>query len=117
MLIDDLKFYSAKYRGVFVAPRGFQHNFASIPQFAQSLVPKVGLYDKAAVIHDGAYGNVLVTEDGKRIFCIKTVADDLFYEGMRAEGVNRLLAWMMYRLVSIAGDPDGHPLANALPDV
>ena len=117
MLTDDLVFYSAKYRGMFIAPRGFQHNLASIPQIAQSIIPKVGRYDKAAVIHDGAYGNVLTTEDGKRIFCVKRVADDLFYEGMKAEGVNGLLAWMMHRAVVIGGNPAGHPLANALPEV
>lgn len=117
MLTDDLKFYSAKYRGVFIAPRGFQHNLASIPQIVQSLIPKVGKWDKGSTIHDAAYGNALTTEDGRRIFCVKRVADDLFYEGLKAEGVNGLLAWMMHRAVKIGGDPLGHPLANALPEV
>ena len=115
LLTDDLVFYSAIYRGVFIAPRGFQTDLASIPRIAWVLFPKVGKHDKGAVIHDGAYANALVTQDGDRIFAAKAVGDTLFNEGMRAEHVNGLTRRFMHRAVAIWGDPNGHPLANALP--
>ena len=111
LLMEDLIFYSARFRGFVVAPRGFQTNLASIPTWAGSIFPLVGHQDKAAVIHDAGYGNALLTLDRERIFTIKHVADQLFDEGMEAEGVNTIKRWFMYRAVVLAGDPDGHPLA------
>jgi hypothetical protein len=115
LLIDDLIFQSAKYRGIVVAPRGFQTDLASIPRLAWTFVPKVGKWDFAACVHDAGYGNALVTEHGDRIFAVKAVSDTLFLEGMHAQGVNGFLAQFMYRAVSLFGNPEGHPLANALP--
>jgi len=115
LLTDELVFYSAQYRGIVVAPRGFQTDLASIPRAAFLIFPKVGLWDHAAVIHDSAYGNALVTDKGDRIFTTKTVADNLFREGMKANGVWSIAARLMYRTVYLFGNPKGHPLANALP--
>ena len=117
ILTDDLRFYSEQYRGIVVAPRGFQTDLASIPRLAWVLFPKVGNQDWAAVIHDAGYGNALVTQHGDRIFAVKKVSDDLFLEGMLAHGVSRFAARWMYRAVHLFGNPKGHPLANALPGV
>lgn len=111
LLIDDLVFRSEKYKGIFIAPRGAQTDLASIPLIAQSLFSKVGNYDRSAVIHDGGYGNYLVTENGDRIFCIKRVSDDLFNEGMAADDVSRVKRFFIYHAVKYFGNPDGHPLA------
>lgn len=115
ILTDDLQFYSAKYRGIVIAPRGFQTDLASIPRAAWVLFPRVGLQDAASVIHDAAYSNALVTVQRDRIFTVKKVADDLFREGMQAKDVNGFAVRVMYRTVKLFGNPDGHPLANALP--
>jgi hypothetical protein len=117
MLIDDLVFYSEEYRGRFVAPAGFQTDLASIPRVVWTLFPKVGLHDKAAVIHDAAYANALTTfhEDRyarRRIFTAKTVADTLFDEGMKAAGVKGIARWFMQHAVVVFGSPEGHPLAE-----
>lgn len=111
MLVDDLVFLSDLYPGYFIAPRGVQTDLASIPRIYWTLFPKVGKQDKAAVIHDGGYGHYLVTEHGDRIRTAKHVADNLFLEGMRAEGVNRLSARIMFTGVKFFGDPKAHPLA------
>jgi len=37
---------------VTVVPVGFEHDFASIPPLAQSIISKVGYWSPAAVIHD-----------------------------------------------------------------
>jgi hypothetical protein len=113
ILTDSLVFRSEKYRGKLIAPRGFQTDFASIPRIVQWLFPKRGPWDLAAVIHDAAYSNALMTENGERIFCIKRVADDLFSEGMKAEDVSGWRVRSMTRTVRIFGDPLGHPLRFA----
>ena len=112
LLIDDLVFLSVKYPGRVVAPRGFQTDLASIPRLAWSVFPRVGKQDKAAVIHDAAYGNALVTEHGDRVFTVKAVADAWFLEAMLAEGVGAWSARWMYTTVKCFGDPVGHPLRN-----
>jgi hypothetical protein len=111
-IVDDLVFYSAKYRGIVIAPAGMQTNLASIPRISWTIFPPIGWYDLAAVIHDGGYSNSLVTKDGRRIFTVKKVADDLFLEGMLAMDVNAVVACIMYSAVVIGGSPDGHPLAK-----
>lgn len=111
LLTDDLVFFSALYRGVVIAPRGFQTNLASIPRLMWTVFPKVGKHDCGAVIHDGGYGHALLTQNGERIHAAKTVSDSLFYEGMRAAGVSRFAAAVMYRAVVLYGRPEVHPLA------
>src|SRR5688572_26980965 len=111
MLTDDLVFLSEKYGGQVSAPRGVQTDLASILRLFWTIFPKVGGHDKAAVIHDGGYAHYLVTAHGDRIHTVKRVADTLFYEGMRAEGVNRLAARLMYHAVHLFGNPETHPLA------
>src|SRR5688572_157944 len=111
LLTDDLLFRSVILPGVFVAPRGFQTDLASIPRIAWVLFPKVDIWDRPAVIHDAGYGNALMTEHGDRIFLIKHWGDKLFREALSVEGVSALKARFMYRFVSLFGDPKGHPLA------
>jgi hypothetical protein len=111
MLTDDLHFASVRYDGVFVAPRGFQCDFASIPSILGSLFPIVGAYDPVAVIHDAGYVHALITRSGTRIHTVKHVADNLFDEGLRAVGVGFLRRRLMTRMVRLFGDPLAHPLA------
>jgi hypothetical protein len=110
LLIDDLVFESVRFQGRFVAPRGFQTDLASIPRIAWTIFPKVDLYDEAAVIHDAAYANAIVTAQGERVYLIKRFADALFYEGCLARGVGPRRARIMWWVVSRFGDPVGHPL-------
>jgi hypothetical protein len=111
LLIDDLVYRSALLRGLFVAPRGFQTDFASIPRPLWAVFPKEDRYDQAAVIHDAAYGHALQTPGGDRIELVKVWADRLFYEAMRVNGVPMLQAWSMFRAVHVFGNPHAHPLA------
>lgn len=110
LLIDDLLYRSAILPGVFIAPRGFQTDLASIPRPFWVMFPKVDVWDHIAVIHDAAYGNALMTQGGERIFLVKLWADRLFAEGLQVAGVGNPRRALMYRLVSWFGDPLGHPL-------
>lgn len=115
LLLNDLVFYSKKFDGYLVAPVGFQTNLASIPQIVHSIFPKQGKHDKAAVIHDAGYGNALITLHGERIYVGKDFSDELFLEGMLAEGVPNWRAKVMYFSVHKFGDAAGHPLASNAP--
>lgn len=106
-LLEDLLYRSVKYPGVFVAPAGYETDFASIPRIIGSLIPKDGIYNKVGVIHDAGYNNMLRTMDGVRIFTTKQVADNLFAEGLKAVGVNPVTRFLMVQAVRRFGDPDG----------
>lgn len=111
MTLDTLVFRSACYAGLFVVPRGFQTDLASIPAALWGpLLPPVGAHDRAAVLHDAAYAHALLTRGGARIRCAKTVADTLFDEALRADGVPGWRRVLMVAAVRRFGTPDIHPL-------
>lgn len=77
-------------------PVGFKTDLASIPWFAQWLVPKLGIHNLAAVLHD--YLCVIAENRGQR-----KSADKVFYEALRACKVTKLRARMMYYAVRLDG--------------
>lgn len=104
-LYEPLVYYSDIYPGHFVAPKGVITNFASIPRLFWVQFPPVDIYDPAAVIHDSAYHNNLVTANGERIHAVKSVADNLFREALIACGVSQHQAKQMYEAVHLFGTP------------
>ncbi len=83
---------------------GFETDFASIPRFARLLIPKLGRYNKAAVIHDAIYQgahavpyNVLYGGFSRK------EADDVFLAGMIALGVAPWKRRLMYIAVRLGG--------------
>ena len=112
LLLDDLVFQSVELNGLLIAPRGFQTDLASIPRALWAVFPKEDVYDQAAVIHDGAYGHALLTRGQQRVEVVKPVADRLFYEAMLACGFGKVRAQLLYRAVSLFGNPAAHPLAD-----
>jgi hypothetical protein len=60
-------------------PAGFVTDFASIPRFLWNLLPPTGQYGKAAVVHDYCYRTLG--------FVTKSIADQVFREGMIVLGV------------------------------
>ena len=111
-LYTDFVFLSDKYPGLFIAPKGFVTNFASIPRIFWRIFPPVDNYDPAAVIHDAGYNHKLVTEHGERIHTVKPIADRLFYEALMVCGTGRIKSKIMYELVTKFGKPDPTPWLN-----
>lgn len=103
-LLEPLVYISARFDGVFVAPTGFETNFASVPRPLWVLLPPVDKYDPAAVIHDAGYSHALLTEDDQRIHLIKPFCDAMFYEALGVCGINDIQAWVMWKMVSAFGD-------------
>lgn len=76
-MIKFTLFQEFKYVGndgvVYRVPKGFITDFASIPKYLHIFFSPIGLYGKAAVLHDYLYSSKVVT---------KEKADRLFREAM-----------------------------------
>jgi hypothetical protein len=111
LLLEPLVYRSESFAGVFVVPRGFQTDLASIPRVLWVIAPKVDIYDQATVLHDCAYANALTTYSDERVYLIKEFCDALFLEALRSLHVNAFRAQLMYLAVKRFGNPAAHPLA------
>lgn len=81
-------------------PVGFITDFASIPRFARWLLPKLGKYNKAAVIHDYLYQcNDVIGS----LAYHRRISDKVFRDGMKETGVAKWQYTVMYWAVRIGG--------------
>jgi hypothetical protein len=88
--------YCDNVNGYVTAPKDFDSDLASIPESVQSLVPKVGTYDAAALIHDWLYATMLFS---------KTECDNIFLRAMKDAGVSYFKRYTIYWAVRLfAGD-------------
>ena len=78
--------------------RGFETDFASIPRPLRIIIPKLGRYNKAAVIHDAIYQDVV-----PRFRFTRAEADIIFLDGMADLGVAKWKRTLMYWAVRIGG--------------
>jgi len=93
ILQEPLVYENSKYR--ITVYDGFDFDFASIPWFFRRVIPKNGMkYDRASCLHDALYASKILS---------KKECDRLFLEAMLFDGVNVMLASLMYDAVSIAG--------------
>jgi len=85
---------SNRYDRVFVVPRGFQTDLASVPQILWSKYPPCGHYVEGAVGHDYLYSLGGTEADREQ-------ADGIFLEAMEELGVSeadRVAIWSAVRL-------------------
>lgn len=98
VLTDDW-FYCYEPTGeVFMVPRGFESDFASIPWFAQFLVASFGNHAEAAVVHDWLYAVGEGPADKGRL-----KADTVFKHVMEEKNVNPLKRTVMHAAVRYGG--------------
>ncbi len=102
-LLEPLVFVSEQHNGIFIVPAGVETDLASTPRGLWNMVPKSGRYNRAAVLHDAAYHHEVRTPDNDRVRFIKPLADKLFHEAMRADGVGKVQAKLMYLAVKAFG--------------
>jgi len=96
ILIDDWLYCYPETGEVFLVPRGYETDFASIPGAVRWLVSPFGNHAEAAVIHDWLYA---VGEKEKR-----PEADAIFRFAMKENGVNIAKRNMMYQAVRTGGE-------------
>jgi len=85
---------SKNSKWIIKVPKGFETDFASVPQFLWFWLPYWGKYGKAAVLHDYVYQTHL-TE--------RSIADSIFYEAMLVGGTTHWKAKLMYYGVRLFG--------------
>lgn len=95
-LAAPLAYCSALLQRRLEVPAGFSTDFASIPRVFHRLLPKNGLYDPAAVVHDWLYATGELHKD---------TADKVFLEAMRALSVSAWRCLAMYQAVVRFGGP------------
>lgn len=81
-------------RTMFIVPRGFVTDFASVPRGLWNIFPPFGRYSKAAVLHDWLY------QTGK---VARGEADRIFLECMKELGVPAWKRWAMYLGLRVGG--------------
>jgi len=78
----------------YTIPAGFVTDFASVPRCLWLILPPMGKYGKAALLHDWFY-NVKTTT--------RREADRIFFQAMLLMGVAKWKAWVMYVAVRLFG--------------
>lgn len=75
-------------------PTGFKTDLASIPQVLWNVLPPLGKYDRAAVVHDYLYQHNGIT---------RAQADAVLLEAMAVSGVRADQRWVIYAGVRVGG--------------
>ena len=92
-LLKEFSYYTDE--GVtYVVPVGFETDFATTPQWAQSIVPKIGTYTKATILHYYWYKEAINT---------KKWADSEFLKACIILGTPKWKAYLMYAGVRLFG--------------
>ena len=94
LLLSDLVYESPLLSRRIVVPAKFVTDLASIPQFLWNILPPIGAYDAAAVVHDYLYLNNGVT---------RKQADDVLNEAMGELEVDDWRRRMIYAGVRVGG--------------
>jgi hypothetical protein len=77
-----------------IVPVGFSTDFASVPQLLWNIVPPLGRYGDAAIVHDYLYRTQ--TTD-------RATADAIFLEAMEAKGCRWTQSRLIYYAVRLFG--------------
>lgn len=94
-LVKDFEFYIDNEQGEKITvPEGYITDFASVPRVFWSVIPPVGKYTKACIIHDYMYDNAIKT---------KKEADLIFYDAMKVLKVPKWKRLTMYYAVRLFG--------------
>ena len=84
-----------------IVPSDFVTDLASIPRIFTWLVPRVGEWNKPAVVHDWIYAHKGEMPSGK-VFS-RREADLLFWSALRERRVRRTRAFLMFAAVTLGG--------------
>lgn len=93
-LFQAFVYKSELLKRIILVPVGFKTDLASIPRILWNILPPIGNYDRAAVLHDFLYN----TGGMKR-----KDADSVLREAMDVAGVSHFIRWTIYSGVRIGG--------------
>lgn len=90
----DMPIEVEAFGGRFVVPAGTETDFASVPRFLWGVVAPFGKHSVAAIVHDYAYRNALMT---------RWEADAIFRALMQRAGVGGIRRWFIWAAVRCFG--------------
>lgn len=93
-LTENLVYELDKNR-IFVVPKGFKTDFASIPRIFWAIIAPLGKHTLPAVLHDFLY------TEGYKMGISRKEADKIFYRAMIDSFVNRFTANIMWVCVRL----------------
>ena len=94
-LVENFEYYITDEQAEKITvPKGFVTDFASVPRIFWNIIPPIGRYTKACIIHDYMYDNAIKT---------KKEADLIFYQAMQVLGVPKWKRLIMYWAVRMFG--------------
>ena len=104
ILENGFNFYYADKLGnrldEFTIPKGFITDFASTPRIFYPIFPPIGIYNKAAMVHDYLYSKEC------KINISRLSADLYFLQAMEVLGVKKWKRIAMFIAVRIFGKPN-----------
>jgi len=77
-----------------IVPDGFITDFASVPRIFWSILPSIGKYSSASILHDYLYFSKIKS---------RKESDKIFYEAMLVSGVKKWKAKIIHKIVRIFG--------------
>ena len=89
-------------RDQFLVPKGFKTDFASIPRIVNSIVPKNGRHDGAAIVHDYLYREQPRVAPAMNPIT-RLDSDRIFRRIMKELGVGIIRRNLIYRAVRLGG--------------
>ena len=98
----NLEFRSRKTGRLYIVPRGFVSDLASVPWWLRSLAPPWQQSARAGLLHDYAY-RIGAHPAGSIRKITRSEADLLLWEGLRADDVGRIRARAMWAAVRTCG--------------
>jgi len=93
-IYEDLTYQDNKLDIKITVPKGAKTDFASIPRIFWPILPPVGRYSKAAVVHDYCYRHGLFT---------RKISDLIFLHAMEELGVAKWKRFVMFWAVRLFG--------------
>jgi len=93
-IYENFSYEDRKLDLVIEIPKGAKTDFASIPRIFWPILPPVGRYSKAAVVHDYCYRHGLFT---------RKISDLIFLHAMEELKVPKWKRIIMYRAVGLFG--------------
>lgn len=95
LLVDDLTYQGRT--DTFTVPAGTRTDFATVPAAVTWLVPRYGVYTRAAILHD----HLCIEAHASRFD--RRDADGVFRRVLRELGVSHPRRWLMWAAVRVGG--------------
>lgn len=111
MVIDPFLFYSDLIGMTIRVPAGFETDLASIPRILWAVLPKVGRWDRAAVVHDFLY----VEGKANGVEISRSTADHVMFEAMTVCDVPLHQRYIIFLGVRLGGWLGWHQRRKADP--